>query len=274
MAIEHTLHDTLANRRYPIKILVIGAGGNGSAVFLQLPYLHQALRVWGYSGLHVELADGDLVSATNCVRQPFAASDVGSNKATVLVNRINLFWGLEWHACPHHFRSTSLRDYNASPDVVISCVDTRAARATIAEALTKPRNGVAYWLDLGNNAASGQYLLGQPLNDRNHRKRSRLRTVVELYPEIASARAGEDPLPSCSAVEALERQEPYTNQVLATSALAMMARLFRYGKIGHHGAFYNAESGRMHVMPVDPELWRRTQRRSRGFLKKFERQAA
>ncbi|MBN9617186.1 MAG: hypothetical protein BGO25_03025 [Acidobacteriales bacterium 59-55] len=98
--------------------------------------------------------------------------------------------------------------------------------------------------------------------------------MVELYPEIASPWAGEDPLPSCSALEALQRQEPYTNQVLAASALAMLARLFRYGTIGHHGAFYNAETGRMHVMPVDPELRRRTQRRSRGLLKKFQPEAA
>lgn|GEM_PF-4230882 len=38
-------------------------------------------------------------------------------------------------------------------------------------------------------------------------------------PEIADAAAGEDPLPSCSAVEALGRQEPFMNQTLATSAL-------------------------------------------------------
>jgi len=28
----------------------------------------------------------------NCVRQPFSISDIGQNKATVLINRINLFW--------------------------------------------------------------------------------------------------------------------------------------------------------------------------------------
>ena len=83
---------------------------------------------------------------------------------------------------------------------------TRAARSVIARALTKARNRTAYWLDLGNNAASGQFVLGQPLNSRNRRKAARLRTVSELYPEIIDAAAGEDPLPSCSAVEALDRQ--------------------------------------------------------------------
>jgi hypothetical protein len=57
-----------------------------------------------------------------------------------------------------------------------------------------------YWLDLGNNAASGQYILGQPLNDRNHRKAERLRTVSELYLEISDVKKAEDPLPSCSAM--------------------------------------------------------------------------
>jgi hypothetical protein len=35
-------------------------------------------------------------------------------------------------------------------------------------------------------------------------------------------------LPSCSAIEALDRQEPFINQTLASSALAMLARLFRF----------------------------------------------
>ncbi len=177
MSNEHVLDKTCHGKR-PLKVLVIGAGGNGSGVFLQLPYLHQALRVWGHEGLRVELMDGDLVSETNCVRQPFATSDVGINKALVLVNRVNLFWGLEWSAAPHHFHAASLKDYNGSPDVVISCVDTRAARATIAKAVCSTKSGVAYWLDLGNNAATGQYILGQPRNDRNRRRRMRLRTVV------------------------------------------------------------------------------------------------
>ena len=79
---------------------------NGSAIFLGLPYLHQAMKVWGYrDGLEVTLMDGDTVSETNCVRQPFSMSDIGLNKASVLVNRVNLFWGLEWSSAPHHFSS-------------------------------------------------------------------------------------------------------------------------------------------------------------------------
>jgi PRTRC genetic system ThiF family protein len=264
MRIEHTLAADIASHR-PLRILVVGAGGTGSAIVLGLPYLDQAMRVWGRSsGLEVVLMDADTVSETNCVRQPFSISDIGLNKATVLINRINLFWGTRWRAEPANFDLGTLdRIHGSSLDLLIGCVDTKVARSVIARALTKARNRTAYWLDLGNNAASGQYVLGQPLNSRNRRKASRLRTVSELYPEIVDAEAGEDPLPSCSAVEALDRQEPFINQTLASSALAMLARLFRYGKLTHHGAFFNAKTGQMCALPVDPTLWRRLKRRSK-----------
>ena len=152
----------------------------------------------------------------------------------------------------------------------LRCVDTRAARSVIARALTKARCRAADWLDLGNNAASGQFVLGQPLNARNRRKAARLRTVSELYPEIIDAGAGEDPLPSCSAVEALDRQEPFINQTLASCALAMLARLFRYGKLSHHGGFFNAQSGQMSALPVDPQLWLKAKRRGRFTQTQFK----
>ena len=198
-----------------------------------LPYLDQAMRVWGHRyGLAVALMDADVVSETNCVRQPFSASDIGQNKATVLINRINLFWGLRWQAVPQHFHARSFeRNYDRCPDLVIGCVDTRAARKAIDGSFARALNRACYWLDLGNSASSGQYVLGQPLNARNRRRAERLRTISELYPEIVDEDAGEDVLPSCSAVEALDRQEPFINQTLAASALAMLAQPFHCGKL-------------------------------------------
>jgi PRTRC genetic system ThiF family protein len=263
MRIEHTLPPDLLSRR-AVRVLVVGAGGNGSAIVMGLPYLDQAMRVWGHPyGLEVTMMDADTVTEINCVRQPFSASDIGQNKATVLINRINLFWGTRWSAEPTYFHERSLqRNCDKPPDLVIGCVDTRAARKAIERALTGRASRTGYWLDLGNNAASGQYVLGQPLNSCNRRRADRLRTVSELYPEIVDAEGGEDPLPSCSALEALDRQEPFINQTLASSALAMLARLFRYGKLSHHGAFFNAKTGQMSSLPVDPQLWSKTRRRS------------
>jgi hypothetical protein len=47
------------------------------------------------------------------------------------------------------------------------------------------------------------------------------------FPEQLSAL--QSYLPSCSALEPPERQEPFVNQTLVYQALAMLARLFRYG---------------------------------------------
>ena len=70
-----------------------------------------------------------------------------------------------------------------------------------------------YWLDLGNNADSGQFVLGQPENQRNKALDLRLPTVPELFPELINAKLDKkDRLPPCSALEALERQEPFVNQ--------------------------------------------------------------
>jgi PRTRC genetic system ThiF family protein len=262
LRIEHTIASGLLQNR-SVRVLVVGAGGTGSAVVMGLPYLDQAMRAWGHrGGLDVSVMDADVVTETNCIRQPFSISDIGLNKATVLINRINMFWGTQWKAFPMHLdKRIQTRSIESSPDIVIGCVDTRAARVAIESAVRTTFNMTMYWLDVGNNAASGQYVLGQPLNARNHRKAERLRTVSELYPEIVDVKAGEDPLPSCSAIEALDRQEPFINQTLASSALAMLARLFRHGKLRHHGAFFNAATGHMSAIPIDPVLWRRTRRR-------------
>jgi len=245
--------------RRAIRVLVVGCGGNGSAIAAGLPYLHQAMLVAGHPyGLDVTLMDGDVVSATNCVRQPFSQAEIGHYKAVVLVSRVNLFWGLNWKAEPQHFSEKSALD---RPDVVIGCVDTRAARAVIASRITGWTSDVSYWLDLGNHSTGGQFLLGQPWNARNRRSSIRLRTVAELFPELVDPAREDAAQPSCSAVEALERQEPFVNQALAYHALALLAHLLRYGSIEHHGAFVNLGSNRVQPITTDPIVWKRLQRR-------------
>ena len=219
----HNLSPELLRR--PVRVLVVGCGGNGSAVTAGLPYLHQAMLVHGHpGGLDVTLMDGDVVSATNCVRQPFSQAEIGHSKAVVLVSRVNLFWGLNWHAVPEHFCSSTSVD---RADILIGCVDSRAARSIIAGKVTGLRSSVFYLLDLGNHATGGQFVLGQPWNWRNKRSATRLRTAAELFPELIDASLDNDGQPSCSAVEALERQEPFVNTTLANHALALLARLFR-----------------------------------------------
>src|SRR6266568_1216965 len=147
-------------------------------------------------------------------------------------------------------------------DLVIGCVDTRAARAAIREA-TGSNSEVDYWLDLGNNADSGQFILGEPLNQVNRRRSTRLRSVAELYPAILDARLDDDGQPSCSAAEALDRQESFINQTLAQHALALLGRLFRHGTVSYHGGFVNLATGTCVSLRVDRKTWKRIQNRQR-----------
>ncbi len=270
----HTIHPELLRRR--VRVLVVGCGGTGSAIAAGLSYLHQAVVASGHpAGLHVTLMDSDTISPTNCVRQPFSRSEIGLYKAVVLVNRLNVFWGLDWNAVPVHLNGKNpLSPSHENPiertDIVIGCVDTRAARAVIRDR-TSNWGTVDYWLDIGNNADSGQFILGEPLNQTNRRSRVRLRTAAELYSEIVDGTLDNDDLPSCSAAEALERQEPFVNQVLAQHALALLARLFRYGTVSYHGGFINLATGVSGRLPVDPSVWRRLRR---GFKRRTEHDAS
>jgi len=110
-----------------VSIVVVGCGGTGSAVLSGLPYLHHALLAAGHpKGIQVYAIDGDRVSETNCVRQPFTSSEIGLYKVHVLIHRLNVFWGLDWVGIPAHVRHG--RDV-PDAEFVISCVDTRAARS-------------------------------------------------------------------------------------------------------------------------------------------------
>jgi PRTRC genetic system ThiF family protein len=243
-----------------VRVAVVGCGGTGSAVAGGLPYLHEALLAFGHPhGLKITLIDGDLVSETNCVRQPFTRSEVGHPKATLLATRLNLFWGLDCDAV-HGY----VGEIQAPPaDLVIGCVDTRAARAAIRDAYV---NYAHYWLDFGNEEAIGQYILGELTAPRIATGNTedlgagwkakqviegkRLPHVGDVFPELLDPELDPEDGPSCSAAEALTRQAPFINQVLANHGLGLLSRLFRYGQLDHHGGHVNLETGRVVQRPI------------------------
>src|SRR5260370_40943940 len=94
------------------------------------------------------------------------------------------------------------------------CVETGAGRREIQKAVTDRYCRAGYWFDLGNNAASGQYLLGQPPNGRNRRRTTRLRTISARYPEIIDTAPGENPLASNSTIQAPDAPAPCINHIL------------------------------------------------------------
>jgi PRTRC genetic system ThiF family protein len=164
---------------------------------------------------------------------------------------------LGWKGVPHFVDESWAHE----TDILIGCVDSRAARNAMTR--TSTHWICHYWLDLGNNADSGQFVLGQPENQRNKARDSRLPTAPEFFPELIDAKLDKkDRLPPCSALGALDKQEPFVNQTLAYQALAMLARLFRYGRLSYHGGFVNLRTGRTTSLPVDPVLWQRMRTQS------------
>ena len=260
--LSHTLHPFFArarSTRSTLRVLVVGAGGSGSKLTVGLKNLHGALLALGHPSFQVALADGDTVSQSNLVRQSFYPADVGLNKATVLISRINLSCGLTWEAYPRYLEADDIR--KSSADLVLSCVDSRQARATVKRGLAS-YGGVVYHLDLGNTRDTGQMVLGCPLGYYNPRKRNRLRTAFELFPELTDTTLPEDDTPSCSTMEALEKQDLFVNDTLVTSALALLWRLLRHGEIEHHGSFVDLKTGSVRPLPIDPALWKRLRRQA------------
>ena len=149
---EHEIPGVLLEKK--VQVAVVGCGGTGSAIAAGLPHLHQAMVASGHPhGLDVTLVDGDRISRTNCVRQPFSESEIGLPKATVLATRINLFWGLGWKGVPNFVDES----WGHETDILIGCVDSRAARNAMTR--TQTYWNCHYWPDLGNNADSGQFVL-------------------------------------------------------------------------------------------------------------------
>lgn len=239
----HQAHANLHNPYNRITVVLVGCGGNGARMLFRLADLDRTLRALGSPGLDVHVYDADAVSEANLARQPFTFSDVGLPKAMVLVHRINLTYGVAFHAHPAHFNAET-RFSGRSPDVCISCVDTRAARRTIAEVLGRSW-GVRYWMDLGNDVRTGQVVLGT-LGEHD----VPLPTCIELWPEIADAELDADDGPSCSSAEALRRQDLFIHDVLCAHAGNLLWRLFRDGRIRHHGAFCDLETGVATPIPI------------------------
>lgn len=228
-----------------INIILVGCGGNGAQMLMGLASLDTALRAISSRSLQVTTVDDDIVSSANLGRQPFYRGDLGNSKAHTLTERINLAYGLAWKAV--HGRAPSAIRVEAA-DLLITCVDSASARRVIGAAL-EDHTGPTYWMDLGNRARDGQFLIGCP-HALPGSEQPQLPTVLEYFPELADEKLPDDDAPSCSVAEALERQSLFVNRVLASHALALLFDLLGRGSIGHAGGFVNLASGQAVPIPL------------------------
>lgn len=241
----------ILNPTHQVTIALVGVGGTGSQVLTCLGRIDHALQALGHPGLHVVVYDHDEVTAANVGRQLFSLSDIGLNKANVLVTRINRFFGNDWEAVPARFNP------NASPaNITISCVDSVKSRQEIAKILSKG-SGIDhrhryYWLDFGNTTNTGQVVLGaleeikQPKSTEQYEPVSTLKTLTDMF--NLSAVNEKDSGPSCSLAEALRKQDLFINSTLAQLGCDLLWKLISTGRIDCNGLYLNLES--MKVNPI------------------------
>ncbi|ABF13094.1 MULTISPECIES: PRTRC system ThiF family protein [Cupriavidus] len=247
MTFVHRIPEDMLLRAW--RVSVVGAGGTGSALLPNLARLHHAMLELGHpGGIDCTVYDDDTVSETNVGRQGFYPVDVGQYKATLIVNRLNNLMGTRWEA---HTRRVGSGDRFVC-DMVIGCVDSRAARKAIVGAMQRGAGG--YYLDCGNNADDGQVILGQI----GGKAKERLPHVGDLYPQLLDPKGDKaDTAPSCSMAEALQKQSLVINMAIAVQAYNLLWTLFRTGTLQNCGAFVNLLTGRTSPLPVDPVVWER-----------------
>ncbi|TDN59051.1 PRTRC system ThiF family protein [Paraburkholderia sp. BL10I2N1] len=241
-------------RERPWRIIVVGAGGTGSAVLPNLARLHHAMLELGHpGGIECTVYDDDVVSPTNVGRQGFYPADVGCHKASLIVNRLNMLMGTNWRAQTQRLTSRT-PIYNV--DLVIGCVDTRAARKAILDSI---EHTSTYYLDCGNDTDRGQVILGQMMPKASRKScPHRLPHVGDLFPELIDpSKDAQDETPSCSMADALRKQSLVINSAIAVQAFNLLWTLFRTGTLKYSGVFVNLATGRTNPIPIDPAAWAR-----------------
>lgn len=252
---RHYSLNYLLNPVHRISVALIGAGGTGSQLLPELARIDHALYKLGHPGLAVTVYDDDIVTEANIGRQLFSGADIGLNKAMVLVDRINSFYGLDWVSIAERYpQASNFQSHN----ITLTCVDNVDSRIMIGRRLRnlKEKSHMDeekpwYWMDFGNQTDRGQVVLGtlqsipQPHSDTIEGVGT-LPGVDELFD--LSTVDEKDSGPSCSLAEALSKQDLFINSMLAQVGGNLLWKLITEGGIDYHGAYVNLKT--MKVNPI------------------------
>lgn len=232
-----------------IGIELIGCGGTGSSMLDELFRMHSLLIRLDHPGLSVRAWDGDEVTEANIGRQRFWPSDVGFNKAELLISRYSSFGGVDWRYQGRDVEQLDL--VSMRTDVVITCVDRPEVRVMVGDVgCAHGKSGL--WIDTGNDDQSGQVVMGDWMG--RSAKKANLANVLDLYPSLRTQKT--DERASCSVEESISRQDFGINQRVAAEASALLWRLVRYGQINRHGSFVYQEQGEVIPLEIDEDIWR------------------
>ncbi|RZK42672.1 MAG: PRTRC system ThiF family protein [Pedobacter sp.] len=254
----HFIDSYLLDPTNPITVSLIGAGGTGSHMLHALARINFKLVTLGKAGLQVTVFDPDQIEAPNLGRAEFSESFVGTNKAVAIVAYINRKYGTNWKALPESYQPFSLRSIpvNRNANLTICCVDSVKARFEIAEVLDKLvsnssgyRDRPIYCMDFGNDKYTGQVILSTVTETRQPESKkfipvSVLPSLAQEYAELMGSSEEEKSTPSCSLLEALDKQSLFINSALANLGGALIDQMLDNGLVTSRGFFVNLETFR------------------------------
>lgn len=210
----------------------------------ELAALNNTLHAVGHPGLFVSVYDDDVISFENMGRARFNEGMIGINKAQAIVTAVNRYFNYSWLYYQEKYvptvieRNSVLRTTTTSmPNIMISCTDSNKFRVKMnnwIEELSlqyknEPKEHKPYlWIDCGNSATTGQILFTNTFADDS----PKLYSIEDHYGPLPIK---EDPQPSCSSIEAIGKQDPFINSLIATYAVKMFWQLLKDGELNHQG---------------------------------------
>jgi PRTRC genetic system ThiF family protein len=237
------IHALKFNPKKLVKVIVVGAGGTGSSLLTYLTDVHKCMVALGGEGLMVHAFDDAAISSVNVIRQNYSPAEVGRNKAISLITRINLSVGCAWRAYP--LRCSRYHVQEIRPDVLITCTDTRVSRQELGNWAAQQR--VPYWIDTGNSVHTGQVILSEPGVFGPH-----LPSPIETHGAHLKDKTEDGP--SCSALEALSRQDLMINREVALQATRLVWRLLADGSTESRGCYVDTRSGQVMPLPIESSM--------------------
>ncbi len=243
---KHYTAAYLMNPTHPITISIIGCGGTGAYVVTQLAKISKALSQLSNIELSVKVYDDDIIEDHNVGRQLFSESDIGHNKANVIVSRVNRFYGLNWEA---HIEK--IEKYNGGSNILITCTDNLESRKMIhdwkIENFDKNSNReyeyCMYWLDFGNSKDYGQHILSTFGEIEQPKIRNTQPTLPDMFDMFENIKEDKTE-PSCSMLESLNQQDLFINLNLAVSGIGLLWKLLKDHQIEYQGQFLNLSIGK------------------------------
>ncbi len=187
-------------------ICVVGAGALGNFVGLAL----------GYAGFRrMTFVDPDVVEITNLNRQVFLYDAIGLNKAEILAERLNDFFGIEAQGRAVSFT----RDTDISPyDVIFDCTDSFEARIAVSE---KCQEAGKVLISGGTSADAGQVVMYDPAQGGGTPAE-----VLGLYDIVGKRQVDSDARGMAACVDQPNPSVIMANQIVAGVMVDCYRRLF------------------------------------------------